>query len=522
MSTLRREELFRMKSSTRAQLGCAGLLAVVGLLALSPGASAATITVPGDRPTIQGAVDAASPGDTILVKARKRRYFENVVVTTDRLEIVGDPRRGMLPIVDGTSRVGDLDNLIFDIDANEVTLRRLALRNGFGVDCTGQSCGFAAVNVRMSDQSGDCIEIIGGQGRVERSRFRGCDDNVIDILGDRMKVLNNVMRAGDNRCLDLDGDLARIVGNRIYNCEDGDGIELNGNGSEISRNLVKNTDNESIDVDGDSNLIKDNRALNASDDQCYEIDGNRPRVVRNRSTACEGFEIDGENMLVVGNSSVLTNDDEGFDIGCQDNPAGADLADICARAEITNNVARDNGDDDEGFEISDFSGSDGGLLIRDNLSVDNNDGGFDIDVDNSRIDGNLSKRDGAEGNEPGLEIDGDNNTIVGNRGIASGEHGLEVDGDNNRVRRNVARLANTDGIYVEGGIGNLLKLNRAFINNGEGIENDGNATRLIRNEAAGNRRDCANDGTIAVKRRNRCADGSNFNEPGTLERRRAR
>ena len=37
------------------------------ILALSLAASAATITVPGDYPTIQEAVDAASDGDEIIV-----------------------------------------------------------------------------------------------------------------------------------------------------------------------------------------------------------------------------------------------------------------------------------------------------------------------------------------------------------------------------------------------------------------------------------------------------------------------
>ncbi|HID43216.1 MAG TPA: hypothetical protein EYP30_05460 [Archaeoglobaceae archaeon] len=40
--------------------------------------SALTIYVPDDYPTIQGAVDAANPGDTIIV--RDGIYYENVMV----------------------------------------------------------------------------------------------------------------------------------------------------------------------------------------------------------------------------------------------------------------------------------------------------------------------------------------------------------------------------------------------------------------------------------------------------------
>ena len=48
-------------------------------------ASPATIFVPDDYATIQGAVDAASPGDTIIV--RDGTYIENVDVNKDHLTI---------------------------------------------------------------------------------------------------------------------------------------------------------------------------------------------------------------------------------------------------------------------------------------------------------------------------------------------------------------------------------------------------------------------------------------------------
>ena len=48
-------------------------------------ASPATVYVPDDYPTIQAAVDAASPGDTIIV--RNGTYTENVDVNKDHLTI---------------------------------------------------------------------------------------------------------------------------------------------------------------------------------------------------------------------------------------------------------------------------------------------------------------------------------------------------------------------------------------------------------------------------------------------------
>lgn len=506
-----------MTNSPLARFGLGGLLAAALLLLLTPGAGAKTINVPEDRATIQGAVNAADPGDRILVEARKRRYFESVVVTTNRLEIAGVPKRGELPVVDGTARGGSTDELVFDIDADDVTVRRLELQHGLGTDCTGMRCEFSGVEAHMSDQGGDCIEIDGGQGRVERSRFIGCDDNAVDIKGVLGKVRSNYIRQIDNDCVIVNGDKALVERNRVHNCEDSEGIDVDGNGAEIRRNLVRSSDANAYEVDGNFNLVKDNAAVNIEDD-CFDIDGIKPRVTDNGAKACDGgWEVSGENMRVLDNRGSLLGDDAGIDVDCFDRTGGAAPANVCKQTVVAGNSTSDNNNDDEGFEISAF-GSEGGLVIRDNRAADNNDGGFDIDVDRSRISGNVSVRDGAEGNEPGIEIDGLRNIIVGNRAVSSGEHGIEVGGNGSQVRRNVSRRANVDGINLEFGTNLVARLNEAFGNNGDGIENDGTATKLIRNVSAGNRRDCANDGTIAVKRRNRCKDGSNFNGPGTLDR----
>lgn len=507
-------------TSARTNLGAGGLLAAAALLLFTPGASGKTIVVPTDVPKIQQAVNQADAGDRILVEARNRRYFENVTITTNRLRIVGVPRDGEMPIVDGTSRVGDNDDEVFDITASDVSLRKLDVRNGYGIDCTGARCAFERLEMHMSDQSGDCVEIDGAQGRVERSEFLGCDDNNVDIEGNRGKVLGNFMRSGDNGCLEIDGDKAVVHRNSIRNCEDGEAVDFNGNGSVFTNNVARSADNQIFRIDGDANLVRDNHA-STTDDQCYEVTGNRARVIDNRGVRCEGYEVRGENMRVVGNRMPNVVDDEGFDIDCQDNTDGVAADGACRRAVVARNFASGNNDDDEGFEISTF-GTPGGMVIRDNVSEANNDGGFDIDADRSKITSNVSRRDGSEGNEPGIEIDGLRNVVVGNVAVASGEHGLEVGDNNNAVRHNVSRRNNGDGIYVDFGTGNTLRENRAIGNNGDGIDNNADATKLVRNSSSDNRVDCTNDGTIAVKRKNRCADGSNFNGPGTLDRVRAK
>ncbi len=111
---------------------------------LSPGSSApstasadgdwATLRVPDDYDTIQAAVDAALPGDLVLVGPGT--YREAVQVTTDRLTIRGLDRNEV--VLDG---YGELDNGVRVLGAKGVAIENLTatnyVRNGFfwtGVD----------------------------------------------------------------------------------------------------------------------------------------------------------------------------------------------------------------------------------------------------------------------------------------------------------------------------------------------------------------------------------------------------
>ena len=98
------------------------------------GAAAGTITVPDDQPTIQAAVDAAKPGDLILIKPGT--YHEAVNVTTDQLTIRGLDRNTV--VLDGEF---NLDNGIRILGAKGVAVENMTAtnytRNGFfwtGVD----------------------------------------------------------------------------------------------------------------------------------------------------------------------------------------------------------------------------------------------------------------------------------------------------------------------------------------------------------------------------------------------------
>lgn len=86
------------------------------------GGEGATLRVPGDHDTIQAAVDAAAPGDLILVAPGV--YEEAVNVTTDHLTIRGEDRNET--ILDGGF---ELDNGIRVLGAKGVVIENMTARN---------------------------------------------------------------------------------------------------------------------------------------------------------------------------------------------------------------------------------------------------------------------------------------------------------------------------------------------------------------------------------------------------------
>lgn len=91
------------------------LVAIFVALATGSVWAATIINVPGDQPTIQAAVDAASSGDTIIVSPGT--YYENVVVNTPNLTIKGAGDKKNRPYVDG----GNI-SCAFYINATGVTV----------------------------------------------------------------------------------------------------------------------------------------------------------------------------------------------------------------------------------------------------------------------------------------------------------------------------------------------------------------------------------------------------------------
>jgi serine protease len=108
------------------------VLATISLLAaLGANASGATIHVPADQPTIQQAIDAASPGDTVLVSPGT--YFEHINYEGKAITVRSEQGAAQT-IIDG-------DNTGFPVvtfENGETTISRLS---GFTIQHGGPSDG---------------------------------------------------------------------------------------------------------------------------------------------------------------------------------------------------------------------------------------------------------------------------------------------------------------------------------------------------------------------------------------------
>ena len=104
-------------------------------LALSSATHAATITVPDDFATVQGALDAALAGDTVRVRQQVAPYHEKIAFPRS-----GDAVNGLIaspafpgdrPVLDGTGVAGD--NMVLIDSRSYVKLVGFEIRNNLGV-----------------------------------------------------------------------------------------------------------------------------------------------------------------------------------------------------------------------------------------------------------------------------------------------------------------------------------------------------------------------------------------------------
>jgi len=179
-----------------------GLLILVVVLFACQRVRAATLIVPDDYPTVQAAIDAASPGDTVLV--RTGTYSENltlnkpIVLTAEFYDPV-DPTRNTTIIDGGTS--GQLNTVVIPTGiAPMPTIRGFVIRNGN--DGVHSNSEFIVEYNYFVQSPGDLNDYGQGSGGINRRNvYFDSGDDAIDLDDMNRSLLiedNRMMYSGDD------------------------------------------------------------------------------------------------------------------------------------------------------------------------------------------------------------------------------------------------------------------------------------------------------------------------------------
>jgi len=141
-----------------------GLVATAGFvffLGFLPSAIAATIYVPDDYPTIQAAVDAATSGDTIVVRAGT--YVENIVVDKS-LTIRSERGSANTKVIAASSSAP-----VFKLTANSTVVQGFTVEGSMGIYVYRADKCTVSDNVCQGDNSGTGIRIYEGSQNIIRN-----------------------------------------------------------------------------------------------------------------------------------------------------------------------------------------------------------------------------------------------------------------------------------------------------------------------------------------------------------------
>lgn len=187
-------------------VGDGGSTGPTDLAGAQPPADASTRRVPGDYPTIQSAVDAAQPGDLILIAPGV--YREEVAVATERLTIRGEDRNET--IIDGEFA---RENGII-IVADGVAIENLTTRNanGNGVFWTGVT-GFRGsyltsyhtgnYGIYAFDSTDGLLEHSHASGSPDAGFYVGQCDPCRTVVTNVVSEYNGMGYSGTNASVDM-------------------------------------------------------------------------------------------------------------------------------------------------------------------------------------------------------------------------------------------------------------------------------------------------------------------------------
>jgi parallel beta-helix repeat protein len=217
-------------------------------------ASPGTIVVPDDQPTIQQAIDAASSGDTVYVRAGT--YYEHA--TIDKSLILQGENTDTT-IIDGSG-----DGIVIYVEADHVTIDGLTVVNGTNGIRVRQSEAVVITNNRFSQHYevavglSDSSNVTLGSNKIHDSQFGASTSNVSNtLIADNEVYHNDLAGIYTSNSYEL-----VIAGNEVHDhsgLEGGIRVSWGSDGVTVERNSVyANRRGIALANDAANSIVRDN------------------------------------------------------------------------------------------------------------------------------------------------------------------------------------------------------------------------------------------------------------------------
>jgi parallel beta-helix repeat protein len=291
---------------------------LMGFLLFFPGseilASAITITVPDDYPSIQDAIDNASSGDTVYV--RNGTYYENLVINIT-IDLIGEGYK--TTVIDS----GGIEDTIL-ISEDSVTLMGFTITNGNNSGLTISSDNNIISNNNISNNpiginilASSSSNVI-ANNEISRNEGAGIDVMWIWISGPNQHIITNNNISYNRDGISLDASQQNTISHNNITNNENNGIHLEFSSyNEIKYNNITHNDNDGIylytpyffSVSTNYNTITNNMISDNDDDGIYLSKSLHNTISNNiiSNNEDDGISLSESSNNIITHNNVLNN-----------------------------------------------------------------------------------------------------------------------------------------------------------------------------------------------------------------------